>query len=47
MPFTKVGPDRYKGPSGKTFDYAQVKLYYSQGGKFPSKGKARKKKKNA
>jgi hypothetical protein len=35
MPFKKLGADRYEGPSGKIFNAAQVRLYYSQGGKFP------------
>ena len=35
MPFKKVGKNKYKGPSGKTFNKKQVKLYYSLGGKFP------------
>jgi hypothetical protein len=39
MPFTKIGPDKYRGPSGKVFDYNQVKLYYSNGGKFPGQKK--------
>jgi hypothetical protein len=26
MPFEKVGPDEYQGPSGKKFDLKQVKL---------------------
>ncbi len=34
MPFKKLGNDRYQGPSGKVFNYAQVKLYYSRGGTF-------------
>lgn len=35
MPFKKVGTDDYTGPSGKHFNYNQVKLYYSRGGSFP------------
>jgi len=35
MPFIKIGPNKYRGPSGKVFDYNQVKLYYSHGGSFP------------
>lgn len=34
MPFEKVGDDDYVGPSGKHFNLAQVRLYYSQGGTF-------------
>ena len=33
--FGKEGHGKYRGPSGKTFDLAQVKLFYSRGGKFP------------
>jgi len=39
MPFKKKGKDDYTGPSGKHFDLAQVKLYYSLGGKFPGQKK--------
>jgi hypothetical protein len=35
MPFSKLGPNKYRGPSGKVFNYNQVRLYYSLGGKFP------------
>ena len=35
MPFTKLGPNKYQGPSGKTFDENQVKMYYARGGSFP------------
>jgi hypothetical protein len=35
MPFKKLGHGRYRGPTGRTFDKAQVKLYYSLGGQFP------------
>jgi hypothetical protein len=35
MPFNKLGPNKYRGPSGKVFNYNQVRLYYSLGGKFP------------
>lgn len=45
MPFKKLGPDRYQGPTGKIFDLAQVQLYYSNGGKFPGQKKKKKKKK--
>ena len=43
MPFKKVKPTKahpdakYKGPSGRRFNEAQVKLYYANGGKFPGK----------
>ena len=42
MPFTKIGPNKYKGPTGKTFNYNQVKLYYSLGGHFPGQKGAKK-----
>ena len=35
MPFKKLGPDKYQGPSGKVFNAAQVQLYYAHGGSFP------------
>src|SRR5262245_20491036 len=35
MPFKKVGPDKYRSPSGNTFTRSQVALYYSRGGRFP------------
>jgi hypothetical protein len=35
MPFTKVGPNKYRSPSGRTYTKAQVKLYYANGGHFP------------
>lgn len=35
MPFKKLGHGKYKGPSGRVFNLAQVRLYYSGGGKFP------------
>ena len=43
MPFKQVGPNDYVSPSGKHFNDAQVKLYYANGGKFPSKPKGDKK----
>lgn len=40
MPFTRIGPNKYRSPSGRIFNDAQVKLYYANGGKFPGqKGK--------
>ena len=39
MPFTKLGPNKYRGPSGKVFNYNQVQLYYSRGGSFPGQTK--------
>jgi len=41
MPFKKVEKNKYKGPSGRTFNLAQVRLYYARGGKFPGKKKGR------
>lgn len=35
MPFTKIAPNKYRGPSGKVFNYNQVRLYYTHGGSFP------------
>lgn len=32
MPFKKVGPDKYKSPSGRGFTGNQVKLYYASDG---------------
>ena len=34
MPFTKIGVNRFRGPSGKVFTHKQVRLYYARGGKF-------------
>jgi hypothetical protein len=42
MPFTKVGKGKYRGPSGKTFTAAQVRLYYARGGTFKKGRKPRK-----
>lgn len=45
MPFKKVGPNKYKSPSGRTFTKKQVEAYYASGGTFKgaSKGKGKKK----
>ncbi len=43
MPFIKIGPNKYRGPSGRTFNKKQVKLYYSLGGKFPDQPDKKKK----
>ena len=32
MPFTKISPNSYKSPSGKTFSKKQVKAYYATSG---------------
>jgi hypothetical protein len=41
MPFKKVtrgkNKGKYKGPTGKVFTFSQVKLYYANNGKFPTK----------
>jgi len=44
MPFTKVGKDKYRSPSGRIFTGAQVRLYHAHNG-FPKKGKRKLKKK--
>ena len=35
MPFTRIGPGKYKSPSGRTFNQSQLALYYAHGGRFP------------
>lgn len=42
MPFTKVGPNRYTSPSGRSYTKKQVVAYYATDG---FKKKVRKKKK--
>lgn len=32
MPFVKVGKDKYKSPSGRMFNAAQVAMYYATKG---------------
>lgn len=44
MPFRKVGKNRYKSPSGRTFTAAQVRLYYATEG-FTHKPRKRKRRK--
>jgi hypothetical protein len=39
MPFTKTSGGKYRSPSGRTFNEAQVRLYYAGGGKFPGEKK--------
>lgn len=34
MPFKKVGPNRYKSPSGKAWTKKQVVAYYASNGTF-------------
>ena len=46
MPFKKVGKNKYKSPSGRTYTDSQVKLYYSLGGHFPSRNEKDDKKKD-
>jgi hypothetical protein len=43
MPFTKIGPNKYKSPSGKVFTKKQVALYHATNG-FKKKPKRRVKK---
>tara|TARA_R100000988_G_C3902581_1_gene118193 strand:+ start:309 stop:449 length:141 start_codon:yes stop_codon:yes gene_type:complete len=41
MPFTKIGKNKYKSPSGRIFTEKQVKLYYATDGfknKRPKRG---------
>lgn len=32
MPFKKVGPNKYKSPSGRTYTKKQVEAYYATDG---------------
>jgi hypothetical protein len=32
MPFKKVGPNKYKSPSGRIYTKKQMKAYYATGG---------------
>jgi uncharacterized protein YaiI (UPF0178 family) len=32
VPFTKVGPNEYRSPSGRKFTAKQVKMYYATNG---------------
>jgi hypothetical protein len=44
MPFKKVGRNRYKSPSGRTYTKRQVRAYYATDGwKKPVRKKRRKK----
>ena len=45
MPFKKVGPNKYKSPSGRTFTKKQVEAYYATGGfkRAPHKPKSKRK----
>ena len=40
MPFQKLGPDEYQGPSGKKFNRKQVRLAYATDN-FTHMGKAK------
>jgi len=40
MPFKKAGPDHYISPTGRSYNGAQVRLYYANGGKFPGEKRA-------
>lgn len=42
MPFTKVGPNKYRSPSGKLMTLKQVQAYYARKGE---EKKAKRKKK--
>jgi hypothetical protein len=42
MPFKEIGPDQYRGPSGKVFNRKQVALYYANNGAFPANPKSKK-----
>lgn len=42
MPFTKVGANKYKSPSGRVYTEKQVRAYYATKG-FSRKPKKRKK----
>ena len=44
MPFKKVGSNKYKSPSGRTFTKKQVEMYYATEGFKKSKVKKGKKK---
>jgi hypothetical protein len=34
MPFKKIGPNKYRSPTGRMFTKKQVELYYARGGTF-------------
>lgn len=40
MPFTKIGPNKYKSPSGKTWTKKAVVAYYASNG-FTEKPKSK------
>ena len=43
MPFTKIGPNKYRSPSGRKFNKKQVELYYAtEGFKKPVRTKRKK-----
>jgi hypothetical protein len=43
MPFRKVGKNKYKSPSGRTFTKKQVGFYYASGGTFKRTKRGKKK----
>lgn len=43
MPFKKIGPNKYRSPSGRIFTLKQVKAYYATQG-FKREPRKRKKK---
>lgn len=43
MPFKKIGKDKYKSPSGRTYTKKQVEAYYATDG-FKKKVKSKRKK---
>jgi hypothetical protein len=47
VPFRKIGKNKYKSPSGRTWTTKQVRLYYATKGftKKPKKPKVKKRKK--
>ena len=45
MPFVKVAPNKYRGPSGRIYTREQVELYYAHGGHFPGDSPKKKRKK--
>jgi hypothetical protein len=44
MPFKKIGPNKYRSPSGKIYTARQVRAYYATQGFKRKPSKSRKKK---
>lgn len=44
MPFKKIGPNKYRSPSGRKFTKKQVQMYYATNG-FKKKTRRKRKKK--